>query len=359
MTTAAEKAGARELASGPLFVVSMWRSGSSLLYALLNKHPHVAIMFEADLVLLRPVFWKPGKFNDWAKRWEFWNSALSRHQVTINAGAESITDFSTAFTEAHQQFARQKGASVWGDKSPNYYDRIREIANAFPGAKFIIVWRNPEHVVNSVVRAGHGGSPYFAKRGAALRGLLGHQILKKQVDWLVDHNQALLQINYEELISETPSIMRTVCEFLGIPYFDELSTLTGADRSAIYEFGGTHHTLVKGDQIVTAGRPNALDNNLRLRVAGYMAFWRKQYAGKWPAFPKITSKDDAAPPALQRITDSLAYFALRAFDKFTALAFCFLPVALLSGYRRRKYGNEFSPMDDARNRKGEAAEVRA
>ena len=36
------------LASGPLFIVASWRSGSSLLYALLNKHPQVALTFEAE-----------------------------------------------------------------------------------------------------------------------------------------------------------------------------------------------------------------------------------------------------------------------------------------------------------------------
>jgi len=69
----------RPLAAGPLFVVSMWRSGSSLLYALLNKHPQVNLMYEADLLLLRPVFLKPARFSDWAERWQFWNQAFERH----------------------------------------------------------------------------------------------------------------------------------------------------------------------------------------------------------------------------------------------------------------------------------------
>src|SRR5271155_3876996 len=66
-------------APGPLFIVSMWRGGSSLLYALLNKHPQVALMFEADLLCLRSVFLKPKAFCDWAERWEFRNDAFRRH----------------------------------------------------------------------------------------------------------------------------------------------------------------------------------------------------------------------------------------------------------------------------------------
>ena len=42
--------------SGPLFVIGMWRSGTSLLYSLLNQHPQIALLYEGDLPLLRPLF---------------------------------------------------------------------------------------------------------------------------------------------------------------------------------------------------------------------------------------------------------------------------------------------------------------
>ncbi|PYX45967.1 MAG: hypothetical protein DMG79_17915 [Acidobacteria bacterium] len=32
------------MSAGPLFVVGMWRSGTSLLYALLNQHPEIGLM---------------------------------------------------------------------------------------------------------------------------------------------------------------------------------------------------------------------------------------------------------------------------------------------------------------------------
>ena len=78
------------LAAGPLFVVSMWRSGSSLLYALLNKHPQVALMYESDLLLLKSVFLKPKALCDWGERWEFWNEAFQRHGLTAGDVDESI-----------------------------------------------------------------------------------------------------------------------------------------------------------------------------------------------------------------------------------------------------------------------------
>src|SRR5579863_123710 len=96
---------------GPLFVVSMWRSGSSLLYALLNKHPQVGLMYEADLLLLRSAFLKPGRYCDWAERWDFWNQAFTRHGLNAKEFTQGITNFPKAFATVHKEFARRKGAT--------------------------------------------------------------------------------------------------------------------------------------------------------------------------------------------------------------------------------------------------------
>src|SRR5579871_6941035 len=92
----------RAQAPGPLFVISMWRSGSSLLYALLNKHPQVGLMYEADLSLIRTVFLKPKGWRDWARRWQFWNEALTRHGLTAEDFPETNTNFPQAFELAHK-----------------------------------------------------------------------------------------------------------------------------------------------------------------------------------------------------------------------------------------------------------------
>ena len=38
--------------NGPLFVVGMWRSGTSLFYALFNQHPQIGLMYESDMLTL-------------------------------------------------------------------------------------------------------------------------------------------------------------------------------------------------------------------------------------------------------------------------------------------------------------------
>ena len=321
------------LAPGPLFVVSMWRAGSSLLYALLNKHPKVQLMYESDLFLLRPLFMKPGGTPNWAERWEFWNTSISRHDIDLAAIPPGTTTLRAVFEAVYQQVAVRKSAVVWGDKTPNYYDQLNRLATELPQARFIIVWRNPADSINSMMRARAAGSSYFRKRGVALRALIGYRVFKQQCDHLVARGVPVCQVNYENLVTDTRGVMKQVCEFLQIPYYDGLAMLEGADRSATHP--GKHHSLLQADKIVAGPRSDSLDPEFRRKVHQYASLWRKIYRNTWPPYPK--AEEDLDPPGLlQRLMDQVRYQFFRMFDVFTAYAFCLAPIWLLRRYRQEK-----------------------
>jgi Sulfotransferase family len=322
--------------ASPIFVVSMWRSGSSLLYALLNKHPQVGLMYEADLILLRSVFVKSRRFCDWARRWQFWDKAFTRHNLDPDEFARmQIGDFPTAFAAVHTEFARRKGATIWGDKSPNYYDRLRYLSAVFPHAKFIIVWRDPLGTANSIARAAATGNHYFKRKGAALRGLIGYGIFKQQVEWLRTNGRLVHELSYEDLTADTVRVMQSVCGFLQIAYSDDLANLQGADRSAIFD--GQHHAFVKGEKIVSGPRPSVLSERFRAKTNRYLAFWRSRYAGNWPPYPLPDGSNAERAGLLERTFDKLAYLGIRGFEAFTRLCFCMVPLSWLERYRNEKY----------------------
>jgi hypothetical protein len=321
------------MAPGPLFLVSMWRSGSSLLYALLNKHPQVALTYEADLLLLRSTFRKPRIFCDWVERWEFWNGALHRHGLATSDIESGIADFTSAFTSVHQLYARKRAATIWGDKSPNYYDRLGELADNFPDARFIVEWRDPSGTANAILRAASSRNPYFSRIGAAHCGLMGYEVFKKECDRLIARGKPVCQVHYEDLVLDTPSVMRGVCDFLQIPYYESLSQLSGADRSAIYD--GEHHANVRSDKIVSGARRDLASEALRAKIRRNVASWHRRYAGAWPPHPK--PDPDAVPAGhISRISDLILYRLLRARDRLSPLAFSFLPIWLLRYYRELK-----------------------
>ncbi len=318
-----------ELAPGPLFIVSMWRAGSSLLYALLNKHPQVALMYEADLLLLRPLFLKPPFLRDWTARWEFWNQAFSRHGLDRHQFPSNIPEFTSAFEAVHQEYARRKGALIWGDKSPNYYDQLVRISKDFPHARFIVVWRHPVETIGATLRAAAPGNSYFRKSGMPLRSLLGSRVLKRQCDAIVAAGASEHQVQYEDLASDTAAVMRGLCQFLQIPYDSSLSTLEGADRSAVYE--GKHHSLLRKDVIVSGPRPDVLDPRLRTKIDHYLTLWREADSPE-----HRTISPGTTPSLAQMRLDQLLYRLCRAMDACTRIAFCFLPIPLLRLYRKAK-----------------------
>jgi hypothetical protein len=317
---------------GPLFVVSMWRAGSSLLYALLNKHPQVALMYEADLPLLTPTFLKPAFLRDWPQRWEFWNGAVGRHQIPA-ANAPSGASFREALEKTYRGYAAARGATIWGDKSPNYYDCMTWLARKFPGACFIVVWRDSVDTARSMARAASTTGSYFTKRGIRTRALLGYRVLRRQYQALVRKGLPVYAIHYEDLVRDPRTTMEGVCEFLEIPFDDRVLTLEHADRSATFE--GEHHRSLHGNKIVAhTGRAEVLDEAWRQKIARYAQLWKRLENG-WVASPSLAAADVAEPGIAERVCDAAAYRYWRLFDDFTEAVYSFVPLAILQRYRNR------------------------
>jgi Sulfotransferase family len=322
---------------GPLFVIGMWRSGTSLLYALLNKHPEIALLYEGDLLMLRPLFWIPGAGKWKVRRWEFWNKGLQRHN--LDSDSFFASNVRGMATEAYRQYALHKGSLIGGEKSPNYFDSIPELAKEFPNARFIVIWRNPAAICSSVIRAGNLVRSWFNRKGMCLRVLLGMEVMRAQCDRLVRSGGRIHELSYEGMVSNPIETMKEICRFLEISFVPEMASLEGADRSAIYE--GAHHTLVKGKRIVSsAPRPEVVPAELKTKIARYLAFWTDEYGDKWPQISSLPGDKDSKASLVERISDRVRFRFLRLLDSVIILIYCFAPLALLRCFRAIKHKKE-------------------
>jgi hypothetical protein len=322
--------------AGPVFVIGMWRSGTSLLYTLLNQHPGIALMYEADLPLLRQLFRSNGSKADWLERWEFWNSALSRHRIDRKPIPHNVPDLRTAAEIAWKQFA---GDRLYGEKSPNYYDSLQWLSREFPNARFIVIWRDPADICRSILRAAQTGSSFFAKRGITHRALIGTRRMKSECEALAQRGVPLHQIQYEEMIKDPESALAGICTFLQIPYDPRMASLDGADRSAIYE--ADHHAGVKSKTIgPKKGREEVLSPKFKSKIDRYVSYWQQEYAGTWPLYPKMPEgapqPRSPQPGLFGRTRDEIVFRYYRAFDRFTALVYCYAPISILRRYRSAK-----------------------
>ena len=316
--------------SGPIFVVGIWRSGTSLLYTLLNQHPQVALTYESDLFLLRSLFNGGKSKSDWLERWEFWNNGISRHHIDCSKVPARFPDYPSAASGVWKLYA---GEALYGDKSPNYFDCMQELAKEFPDARFIVIWRDLADTCRSIVRAGKGSS-FFAKRGITHRALIGYRRMKHECDALVRKGVPLHQIQYEEMIQSPELVMQGICWFLEIPFEPKMASLDGADRSAIYE--APQHEGVKSEKIgLQAARNEVLPDGMGEKIARYVAHWKKESGGAWPMYPARVN-DTAPARFMERAGDEIYFRALRAFDHVTAFVYCYAPIKILRRYRGAK-----------------------
>jgi hypothetical protein len=325
----------------PLFVTGIWRSGTSLFYTLLNQHQRISLLYEGDLALLWPLFLVPGGKSRWMERWNFWNQAVERHSIDAEELPGDAANVRTAVTAAYRAYARKKGADIWGCKSPTYYTHLTQLADLFPEARFLVIWRNPVEVASSIVRAAET-APWFRGSGLLLRAMLGARVLKKQCDQLVKRGARIHQLQYERLTENPEAEMRAICEFLEIAYDPRMTSLKGADTSAIY--AGGHHEKVKGRKIAPEeSKAEAIDPAWKAKIERYCALWLKQTGGKWPEFPPPGSSNTKPASLGERLADWLSFQKYRAIDFAKVVVYSFAPIGMLAKYRARKAENDKEP----------------
>jgi len=323
--------------SGPVFVIGVWRSGTSLLYALLNKHPQLGLFYEGDLLLLRPMFYLGRTRKNWLEKWEYWNAGVSRHGLDSFRPSTTIGSLASAAESAGREYCTKKGATVWGCKSPSYYNRLLTLARDFPTARFLVIWRDPEEICQSIIKAA-ASSRWFASSGMMCRALLACEMLKKQCDTLVSRRIPLHQIHYNQLVEDTEPTMRRICEFLDLPFVSAVTTLDGADRGAVFK--GAHHSLVNGTQIISSrNEKQELPAELKTKIGRYTALWKDKFGEDWLLCRYLSHVPEKPPGKWEMARDRILFWLLRIKDAASTLAYSLLPLRLWRLYRGIKYRN--------------------
>jgi N-acetylglucosaminyldiphosphoundecaprenol N-acetyl-beta-D-mannosaminyltransferase len=319
----------------PVFVVGVWRSGTTLLYSLLNQHPDLRLFYESDLPVLWPMFRFPWGGKAWLEKWEYWNAGLSRHDLDPGRLQGRVDSLAEAMEKAGREYAAQKGKKHWGCKSPSYYDRMDFLVREFPDARFVIIWRDPEEVCLSVIKA-RATALWFTRPGMTHKALLASRILKRQVDNLISKGAFVHQLHFRDLIEKTDVTMRAICDFLQLPFDPAVTVLSKADRTAVFE--GGHHKLAMGDKIVAKKeRKESLPVELGKKIARYKTLWKAEWGDKWMLSARFPQTDVAKPTLSERMKDQLLLLALRTWDILPRICFSVLPLSAWQTYRKLKY----------------------
>ena len=211
-------------------VLGCVRSGTTMLRAVLDSHPLLAVPPESyfvapaleqrsryetatsagarlDLDLLLADIAADRSFPDW----QLGPEALAE------VGALSDRTVPEALLGLYRAYAHQQEKPRAGDKTPSHLLHMELLATSFPEARFVHIVRDGRDVVPSILGMSFGpdrfaqGVLFWQRR--VERGLAGGKALGAG---------RYREIRYEALVADPERVLRDVCPFLGLEYSDEM-----------------------------------------------------------------------------------------------------------------------------------------
>jgi len=218
---------------GPLYVVGSPRSGTKLLRELLNRNPMINLC-DPESHFIPHLFNKFGgdpdvfdvnldEFHAEFERMPFQVFARrSGKPVMGRADFDALKDAKN-WTEAWETILRFYGEpgkspdAVWGDKTPSYVLDMPMLKRITPGARFVHIIRDPRDVALSV----HHAWKHNMQRSAMKWARNVAQGRKDGAALSDDY----MEIYYEDMLGDTAATLGKVCDFLGIPFAEEMTSL--------------------------------------------------------------------------------------------------------------------------------------
>jgi hypothetical protein len=266
---------------GPIFIVGVARSGTTLLRYMLCSHPRIYIPPESNFI---PRFFRdrPGQtltrdqalkivqtVKQYGTFWRDWRGEPLEPRKLVDELDRPITP-SSLIGAIYARYAQQYGASRWGDKSTIYAGWIDLFVAMFPTAKIVHIIRDPRDVAVSSVDAYRGArffymDPYYAARmwrSRISKGIaVGRSLPPEQYH----------EIRYEDLTAEPERRLRELCDFLGEP-FDAAMLEPGSEAQKHYHKFGIHERVRGGITTARTGRwhedLSPADQRLVQKIAG-------------------------------------------------------------------------------------------
>ncbi|GLS26064.1 sulfotransferase family protein [Marinibactrum halimedae] len=195
----------------PIFVVGPLRSGTTMLRLMLDHHPDMNIFGEFECAVSEAIN------NQWPSI-EHYHAFLKtdREFADMKLSVDSTLNYEQLVKSfLRQQYLRNPvkkvGASV--------HSRMDMLPKIWPQAKFIHLLRDPRDVAKSCIGMGwvgnvHEGTQYWIKPERHW------EALEKSIP-----ESQRYTVRYEDLVAEPEKELSKICDFIGVPYSDEMLNL--------------------------------------------------------------------------------------------------------------------------------------
>lgn len=246
------------------FVVGCGRSGTTLLRAMFDSHPEMAVppesYFVASMGKRRRLYEGDGDFaverfvRDLSAhpRYRIW--ALPEEELRRVLRDRDPSDLPSAIRITYAAYAALRGKTRYGDKTPSYVLHLPLLAAMFPEARFIHIIRDGRNVALSALDIEWGPN---SVEDAALfwRG----QVSRGRKEGARLGSERYREIRYEDLVTDPETVVRSLCPFVGLPF----------DESML-------HYFERADEVMAGVRGRDKHERLALPPAGGLRDWQQQ-----------------------------------------------------------------------------------
>jgi len=196
------------------FIFSQPRSGSTLLQRILASHPRIHSVSETWLLLPQICALQPRRiladYNHTIAQ-----LALSDFIKELKRGRDDynacLRDF---FYNLYSRVLNEKDDIAYIlEKTPRYYLIIPEIANIFPDAKFIFLFRNPLSVMSSIINTWHSGRLSFGMHYMDI-----FEAPKLLVEGFEKLGSRAIAVNFEKLIRTPHDVIQRILAYLELDH---------------------------------------------------------------------------------------------------------------------------------------------
>jgi O-antigen/teichoic acid export membrane protein len=238
----------------PIFIVGLSRSGTTLLSRMLNAHSNIAIFPETWWYV---VLDRLGCMEEFTDPWqsslffnEVWKNLKSYRDPAARILAEEasrqpryVGPTVRLLEKLGQEYAKERKAAIWGEKTPGHVLWLSQIRELFPRARVLCMVRDPRDVLVSYDdrwNRGRRDTNYLISTAALLKFFLTHLLHRsafppEQVHW----------VKYESLAAHPAEELEQVCSFLQVDFEPAMLEFHHRYQNVEDEMpDGRHHRLL-------------------------------------------------------------------------------------------------------------------
>ncbi len=206
----------------PIFVGGLFKSGTSLLRAMLGQHSHIAAGLETYWFDLD---WRSLDSADMRTRIDRLAEFFDLPASDVHGIAADCTSAESFVGRLLDVIAAREEKPRWAEKTPGNIVHADRILQAWPDASILHIVRDPRDVYASLRQAAKWDTvEEFAERWCLFLGAAERH--KSELDLNAAN---FLELRYEALVLEPQATMRKVLAFLQEPYEEAAGRFRGKD----------------------------------------------------------------------------------------------------------------------------------